>query len=182
MTKGKSLRGHHLVITRRASIILLVINIISRGLWRRSKTSHASLPTGNVAYSGVHLTHLISEIVKTTTKVSLHPLKLLHNGIEGHTTSGERGRSGRKQSRRWWSRKTKPTLTAPVVGKRGERGMGMWKCWRIRVIDEGKISLSRVAVSRYTSSIDVMKWEEKSMERSSKRDRRKRGQGLVMKL
>ena len=129
MTKGKSLKGRHLVITRRASITLLVINIINRGLWRRRwrriKTSHASLPTGNVAYSGVHLTHLISEIVKTTTKVSLHPLKLLHNGIKGHTTSGERGRSRRKQSQRWWSRKTEPTLMAPVVGKRGERGMGM---------------------------------------------------------
>ena len=130
MTKGKSLIGRHLVIIERASIILIIlIIIIKRGLYRRrgrtSKTSLASLPTGNASLEGLHLTHLISEIVKTTTQVSLHPLKLLHNGIEGHTTSGERGRSGRKQSRRWWSRKTKPTLTAPVVGKRGERGMGM---------------------------------------------------------
>ena len=40
-----------------------------------------SLSAGNATYSGVHLTYLISEIVKMTTKVSLHPLKLLHDGL-----------------------------------------------------------------------------------------------------
>ena len=60
-----------------------------------NKTYHTSLPASNAAYSSVHLTYLITELVKTTTKVSLHPLKLLHNGLEGHTTSN-RGRRSRK--------------------------------------------------------------------------------------
>ena len=104
MTKGKSLRGRHLIIIGRVNVILIIINlIIRRGLWRKrgrmSKTSHASLPTGNVACSGVHLTHLINEIVKTTTKVSLHPLKLLYDGLEGHTTN----HGGRRSRRRGWN-------------------------------------------------------------------------------
>ena len=101
MTKGKALRGRHLVITGRVNIILIIIKLIIRqSLWRRrgkrGKTSYASLSAGNAAYSIVHLTHLISEIVMTTTKVSLRPLKLLHDGLEGHTTSCRRGRSGRR--------------------------------------------------------------------------------------
>ena len=55
-----------------------------------------SLSTGNATKSGVHLTHLICEIVKTTTKVSLHLLKLRHDGLEGHTTSCEGRGSGRR--------------------------------------------------------------------------------------
>jgi len=108
MTKGKSLRGCHLTITGRVSIILIIINLIIRwGLWRRRgrrrKTNHARLPSGNAVYSGVHLTHFISEIVNTTTKVSLHPLKLLHDGLDGHTTNRRRRRSRRRRSRRRWS-------------------------------------------------------------------------------
>ena len=69
-------------------------------------TSHVSLPTSNAFYSGVHLTHLINEIVKMTTKVSLYLLKLLYDGLEGHTTSYGRGRGGRKWSQRRWSCKS----------------------------------------------------------------------------
>ena len=90
MTKGKTLRGHHLVIIGRVSIILIIL-IIKRGLrrrrGRRSKTSHASLSMSNASYSSVHFTHLISESVQMTTKVNMHSLKLLHDGLEGHTTS-----------------------------------------------------------------------------------------------
>ena len=109
MTKGKLLRGCHLVITRRASIILIIISIItliSRGLWRRngrrSKAADARLSAGNASYPSVHLTYLISEIVKTTTKVSLYPLKLCYDGLEGHTTScgGRSSRERRRNSRR----------------------------------------------------------------------------------
>ena len=60
-----------------------------------------SLSVGNAAYSGVHLTHLISEIVKMTTKVSMHPLKLLYDGLEGHTTS-----HGGRRSERGWNRRS----------------------------------------------------------------------------
>jgi len=44
---------------------------------------------------GVHLTHLIEKIVKTTTKISTHELKLIHDG-------GKRDlyfRRGRRRSR-----------------------------------------------------------------------------------
>ena len=75
MTKGKSLRGRHLVITGRVNITLIIIR---RGLWRRrgrrSKAANASLLVFNVSYPNVHLTHLINVIVETTTKISMHPL------------------------------------------------------------------------------------------------------------
>ena len=107
ISKGKSLRGHHLVITGRASIILIILRRRGRGmLWRgwRSKANHASLFAGNATDLGVHRTHLICEIVKTTTKVSLHSLKLHHDGLKGHTTScGGR----RSWGRRWNSKSCK---------------------------------------------------------------------------
>ena len=53
--------------------------------------------------SCVHLTHLICEIVKTTTKVSLHLLKLCQDGLEGYTTNC----GGRRSERRWNSRSYK---------------------------------------------------------------------------
>ena len=63
----------------------------------------ASLSTSNATNSGVHLTHLIYEIVKTTTKVSLHLLKLCQDGLEGYTTNC----AGRRSRRRWNSRSYK---------------------------------------------------------------------------
>ena len=80
MTKGKSPRGRHLIITRKASILILIITIlISWSLWRRrwrgSETAKASLSTCYTSYMGVHLTHLISERVKA----SIHALKLCHD-------------------------------------------------------------------------------------------------------
>ena len=98
MTKGKSLRGRHLVITRKANIILIILKRRNyRTLWRRrgrrSIAADASLSAYNASYPSVDLTHLISEIVKMTTKISMHPLRLLHDGIESDT-SYERGRSG----------------------------------------------------------------------------------------
>ena len=52
---------------------------------------------------------------------------------------------------------TEPTLMVPMVVKKGEEGMGINKCLKIHVTAEGKMSLSRVAVSKYTSRIDVIK-------------------------
>jgi len=46
------------------------------------------LLTGDAAYSSVHLTHLIDEIVKMITKVSLYPLKLLASRV---TSAVEKG-------------------------------------------------------------------------------------------
>ena len=59
-----------------------------------------SLSTSNATDSGVPLTHLICEIVKITTKVSLHPLKLGYDDLEGRTTSCR----GRRSGRRWNSK------------------------------------------------------------------------------
>ena len=38
-------------------------------------------------------------------------------------------------------------LIAPIIVKKGEEGIGMCMCVRMHVIAEGKISLSRVAIS-----------------------------------
>ena len=108
MTKGKSLRDSHLVIIRRnSSIIICIILIIKRGLGRmrgrRSKTNHASLSVSNASYSSVHLTHLTSESIQTTTKVNMYLLKLLHDGLKGHTTNCRVKMSGRSQSWRGWN-------------------------------------------------------------------------------
>ena len=56
-----------------------------------------------------------------------------------------------------WVCQTVLALMAPMVVKKGESGIGMKKWRRICVIAKGKMSLSWVAVSKYTSRIDVMK-------------------------
>ena len=50
------------------------------------------------------------------------------------------------------------------------------------MIAEGKMNLSQVAMSRYTSMIDVMKLEEKLMVRSTIKERIKQAQGSMMEL
>ena len=108
MTKGESPKGHHLIITRRASIrIITIITIltilISRSLWRRrgrsGETTKASPSSCNMIDMGVHLTQLITESVKA----SIHALNLCHDSLEGHITS--RGRR-RRRGRNSWSYKT----------------------------------------------------------------------------
>ena len=108
VTKGKSPRGRHLIITWRASIlILLVITIIAIlicwGLWRRrwrsSETTKVSLLSCNTIDIGVHLTQLIRESVK----VSIHTLKLRHDNLGGHITNrGRKSKGGRNN----WSCRT----------------------------------------------------------------------------
>ena len=106
MTKGKSLRGCHLIITGRASILILIITsiviLISGSLWRRiwkgSETTKMSLSLCYTTDTGVHLTHLINE----RFKASIHVLKLCYDGLQGHTSyrSGKSkgGRSRRRRS------------------------------------------------------------------------------------
>ena len=92
MTKGKSLRGHHLIISRKASIIILITWSLWKRRWRRSETTKASLLTSNATDASVHLTHLIGEIVK----MSIHPLKLGDYGLQGHISCRRRrSRGGR---------------------------------------------------------------------------------------
>ena len=54
---------------------------------------------------------------------------------------------------------------ANITGKWSEEGKGIEKWHKIRMIAEGKMSLSRVAVSLYTSIIERMKCVGKSIVR-----------------
>ena len=63
-----------------------------------------------------------------------------------------------------------------------EEGKGTEKWHRIRVIAEGKMSLSRVAVSLYASIIERIKCEGKSIVRCSNKESKNRVQGSVMEL
>ena len=61
---------------------------------------------------------------------------------------------------------------AHMIEKWSEKGKGTEKWHRICVIAEGKISLSQVAVSLYTSRIERMKCEGKSIIRRSNKEQK----------
>ena len=139
MTKGKSLRGRHLIITSKASILILIIIIstiiailICQSLQRRrgrsGKTTEASLSSCNTTNTGVHLTQLITESVKA----SIHALKLHHDDLKCHSTTRRRKSRGGRNSRsyrishlicgrfgRSWASlcRTEATLMAPIIVK-----------------------------------------------------------------
>ena len=71
---------------------------------------------------------------------------------------------------------------ANMIEKWSEEGKGTEKWYKIRVIAEGKMSLSRVAVSLNTSIIERMKCEGKSIVRCSRRESKNRARGSVIKL
>ena len=98
MAIGKSLRSH-LIITRRTSILILIIStiisiLIIKSLWRwrrrSNKATMASLSSCNTTDTTIHLIQLSSECIK----VSIHALKLHHDCLESHNTSRRRRRSG----------------------------------------------------------------------------------------
>ena len=66
--------------------------------------------------------------------------------------------------------------------KWSDKGKGIEKWCKILVIAEGKMSLSRDTESRWTSIIDRMKWEGKSIVKCLRRDYKNRVQGSVMEL
>ena len=63
-----------------------------------------------------------------------------------------------------------------------KEGKGTEKWQRVHVIAEGKMSLSRVAVSLYTSIRERMKCEGKSIVRCSRRDNKNQARGSVIEL
>ena len=71
---------------------------------------------------------------------------------------------------------------AHMTEKWSEEGKGTEKWHKIYVIAEGKISLSRVAVSLYTSIIERMKCVGKSIVRCSNEERKNRVQNSVIEL
>ena len=98
MTKGKSLRNGYLLITGRASVLILILIIITktiinifalrslwrrRGRWRRNKATHMRLSLCDTTNMGVHLIKLSSECIKA----SIHMLKLHHDSLKRHTTA-----------------------------------------------------------------------------------------------
>ena len=106
--KWVSISSRHLIITRRASIIILItaraiITHILRCLGRRrgshSETNHDSLSSHDVTNTGVHLTQLIVESVKA----GIYVHKLCHNGLKCHSTRWRRKSRGEWSSRSWRS-------------------------------------------------------------------------------
>ena len=71
---------------------------------------------------------------------------------------------------------------AHITKNWSEEGKGIEKWHRIRVIAEGKMSLSRVAISLYTSKIERMKCEGKSIVRCSNKENKNQAQGFVIEL
>ena len=100
--KGVSTSSRYLIITGRAStiilitiivrvtIVVLIIKNLCKKRGRLDEATKASLPSSNTADTGVHLTQLITESVK----VSIHVLKLHHDRIKSHTTYKRRGSGG----------------------------------------------------------------------------------------
>ena len=71
---------------------------------------------------------------------------------------------------------------AHMIEKWLEEGKGTEKWHRIRVIAEGKMNLSRVAVSLNTSIIERIKCEGKSIVRCSNKESKNRARDSVIEL
>ena len=77
------------------------------------------------------------------------------------------------------------TVVASMVHmteKWSKEGKGMKKWHKICVIAKGKMSLSRVAVSLYTSIKERIKCEGKSIVRCSSKESKNQAQGSVIEL
>ena len=69
-----------------------------------------------------------------------------------------------------------------MTEKWSEEGKGTEKWHRIYIIAEGKMSLSRVAVSLYTSKTERIKCEGKSIVRCSNKASKNQARGSVIEL
>ena len=134
MTKGKSLKGRHFIITGRASICIITILIcwsLWRKRWRSGETTKASLSSYDTIDTGVHPTQPIRESVKA----SIHALKLHRDSLKGHTTSwgkrsshGRNSRSCRTSSLHMWPLQSKLGLAPPNrTGIYGTHGSVVWR-------------------------------------------------------
>ena len=157
MTKGKSLRSCHLLITGRASILILLIIIITstiisilvlKSLWRRrgrsDEATKASLSSCNTTDTGVHLTQLITKNVTA----SIHALKLCHDHLKRHTTTRRKRNGGRRNRGGWrirclglWLLRSKLGLT--LLNRRHANGTHDGKEMRIGDKDRKMVKDSR---------------------------------------
>ena len=71
---------------------------------------------------------------------------------------------------------------ARMIEKWLEEGKGTEKWQRVHVIAEGKMSLSRVAISLYTSKIERIKREGKSIVRCSNKAGKNQARGSMIEL
>ena len=71
---------------------------------------------------------------------------------------------------------------AHITWKWSKTGKGTEKWHKTLMIVEGKMSLSQVAVSLYTSMIERIKWEGKSTVRYSKRESKNQAWSSIMEL
>ena len=122
MTKGKSLRGRHLFIIGRASILIfiiiitissiLIIRSLRRRRWRSNEVTKASLSSCDMIDMGGHLTQLVTESVKA----SINALKLCHDRLESHTTTRRRKSGGGRNGRGWRIHCLHPRLLQSKLG------------------------------------------------------------------
>jgi len=77
---------------------------------------------------------------------------------------------------------TVAAFMAHMTEKWSEDGKEIEKWHKIRVITEGKMSLSRVTISLYTSIIERIKCEGKSIVRCSNKESKNRARGSVIEL
>ena len=71
---------------------------------------------------------------------------------------------------------------AHIMEKWPDEGKGLEKWYKISVIAKGKMSLSWVDVSVYTSIIERIKCEGKSIVKCSRRESKNRARGFVIEL
>ena len=71
---------------------------------------------------------------------------------------------------------------APITCKWLDKGKGIEKWRKILMIAKGKMSLSQVAISLYTSMMERIKWDKKSIVRCSKSESKNQARGLVIEL
>ena len=162
-----------ILIIKGSSIIIISITLIRKGhkSGRHGITTHLNLTSSNAAYMGVHLTQLITESVEA----SIHVLKLHHDVLECHSThrrggngcgwswkSGRSYRTGPPRSKLHLVLFNGSVVNGTHNGEVVEKGKRNRKWHKIHVIAEGKMSLSQVVISLYTSIIERIKCERKS--------------------
>ena len=79
-------------------------------------------------------------------------------------------------------RLTVAAFMAHITWKWSKTGKGTEKWRKILMIAKGKMSLSHVSVSLYTSMIERIKLEGKSIIRCSRSESKNRARGLVIEL
>ena len=114
MTKGKSLRSSHLIVTERASIFILIVIItigvtvivlILRCLGRRRRRLYKATKVSLSSYNTIDMSVYLTQLITKSVKASINALTLRYDRLEGHTTRKRRKRGCRWSGRGWRSRR-----------------------------------------------------------------------------